>query len=174
MSQNKLLTRSEIPAEAKWHLNDIYHDITEWQKAFDSLPALIAAVADFKGRLADPKILLACFTKIDNLQLTMEKLFAFARMSADTDTANQKYQSLSAKCLPLIDQANTAMAFVEPELLTLSDNVLNEMAGKLPGLNKYRFRFLELLRQKEHILDPATEALIARTGEIRQYLHRYD
>lgn len=168
MSQNKLLTRSEIPAEDKWHLNDIYPDITEWQKAFDSLPALIAAMADFKGRLADPKILLACFTKIDNLQLTMEKLFAFARMSADTDTANQKYQSLSAKCLPLIDQANTAMAFVEPELLTLSDNVLNEMAGKLPGLNKYRFRFLELLRQKEHILDPATEALIARTGEIRQ------
>ena len=61
-----------------------------------------------------------------------------------------------------------ATAFIEPELLSLSDNELKEMADKLPGLNKYRFRFLELLRQKEHILDPAAEALIARTGEIRQ------
>lgn len=168
MSQNKLLTRNEIPAEDKWHLTDIYPNIAEWQKSFDSLPALINEITALKGKLTEPAVLLDCFTKVDNLQLIVEKLFAFARMSADTDTANQEYQSLSAKCLPLIDKANTATAFIEPELLSLSDKELKEMADKLPGLNKYRFRFLELLRQKEHILDPAAEALIARTGEIRQ------
>lgn len=166
-AKNKLTRREDIPAAAKWHLSDIYATRDAWQTARDSIAELLKAVTAYRGRLADPQALLDCLTRVDNMEITLSAVFAYARMQADTDTANQNYQADTASCLSLLDEASAATAFIEPELLALPEETLANMADKLPELSKYRFRFADLLRSKAHILSPDEEAFLARTGELR-------
>ena len=166
-AKNKLTRREDIPATAKWHLSDIYATRDAWQTARDSIAELLKAITAYRGRLVDPQALLDCLTRVDNMEITLSAVFAYARMQADTDTANQNYQADTASCLSLLDEASAATAFIEPELLALPEETLANMADKLPELSKYRFRFADLLRSKAHILSPDEEAFLARTGELR-------
>ncbi|MBQ1868471.1 MAG: oligoendopeptidase F, partial [Selenomonas sp.] len=166
-SQNKLARREDIPETAKWHLNDIFATHDDWQTARDAIEGQLTEIKQFAGKLSDPQQLLDCLTKVDTMEINLCAVFAYARMMADTDTANQSYQADTASCLPLLDQASAACAFIEPELLSLPEETLRTMADKLPGLKKYQFRFQDLLRGKEHVLTTEQEAFLARTGEIR-------
>lgn len=166
-AKNKLTRREDIPAAAKWHLSDIYATRDAWKTARDSIAELLKAITAYRGRLVDPQALLDCLTRVDNMEITLSAVFAYARMQADTDTANQNYQADTASCLSLLDEASAATAFIEPELLALPEETLANMADKLPELSKYRFRFADLLRSKAHILSPDEEAFLARTGELR-------
>lgn len=166
-SQNKLARREDIPAADKWHLNDIFATRADWQKARDAIEGQLAKIQQFAGQLADPQQLLDCLTAVDTMEISLSAVFAYARMLADTDTANQEYQADTASCLPLLDKASAACAFIEPELLSLPEETLRTMADALPGLAKYSFRFQDLLRGKEHVLTTEQEAFLARTGEIR-------
>ena len=159
--------REDCADEQKWNLSDIYPSRKEWQKARDGLPSQFTAIQKEKGRLHHPEALLDCLRKQDEMEITLSSVFAWARMMADTDTANQEYQADAASVMPLLDQAGAAVSFIEPELLSLPDPVLKTMPDALPGLAKYRFRLQELLRTKSHILTPEQEAMLARTGELR-------
>lgn len=169
--QNELLCREDIPESKKWHLTDIYATRTDWLTARDSLTAQLDEIAQYRGKLTEPQSLLECLTKVDTMEITLHAVFAYARMMADTDTANQDYQADAASCLPLLDQASSICSFIEPELLALPEDTLLTMADQLPDLTKYRFRFNELLRSKAHVLTAEQEAFLARTGEIRTAAH---
>lgn len=164
---NKLPRREDIPKTAQWHLADIFATRTDWIAARDAIPAQLEKIAQFRGKLTEPQLLLDCLTQADTMEITLHAVFAYARMTADTDTANQQYQADVASCLPLLDQASAACAFIEPELLALPENALRTLADQLPGLAKYRFRFDDLLRSKAHVLTAQQEAFLARTGELR-------
>lgn len=159
--------RDDCADEQKWNLSDIYPSRKDWQKARDGLPCQFEAIQQKKGHLHNPEDLLDCLNRQDEMEITLSSVFAWARMMADTDTANQAYQADAASVMPLLDQAGAAVSFIEPELLALPDPVLKTMPDTLPGLAKYRFRLQELLRTKSHILTPEQEAMLARTGELR-------
>lgn len=162
-----LPSRESIPAEQRWHLDDIYPTKAAWTAARDKIPAQLQEIKKFRGKLCDPQALLDCLTKQDEMEIALSSVFAWARMMADTDTANQEYQADAASVMPLLDQAGAATAFIEPELLALPEEQLNGLSSALPGLSKYRFRLHELLRMKAHILTPEQESFLARTGELR-------
>ena len=167
MKDKIIPTRKDCPAAEKWQLSDIYATREDWQKARDGIPAELTAIQSFKGRLHDPQALLDCLTKQDEMEIALSAVFAWARMMADTDTANQEHQADAASVMPLLDKVGAATAFIEPELLALPEETLRSLPDALPGLAKYRFRLQELLRMKAHILTPEQEAFLARTGELR-------
>lgn len=167
MKNAALPNREDIPAEARWHLDDIYKTAAEWQAARDGITKTLAEIQKFRGRLSEPQALLDCLTKQDEMEITLSAVFAWARMMADTDTGNQEYQAAVASVMPLLDKAGAATSFIEPELLALPEEKLRALPEALPGLRKYRFHLQELLRLKAHILTPEQESFLARTGELR-------
>lgn len=166
-NHSALPSRESIPAEQRWHLDDIYPTRAEWEAARDKIPAQLREIEQFRGKLGEPQSLLDCLQKQDEMEIALSAVFAWARMMADTDTGNQQYQADAASVMPLLDQAGAATAFIEPELLALPEESLKSLPDALPGLAKYRFRLQELLRMKAHILTPEQEAFLARTGELR-------
>ena len=93
MKNAALPKREDIPAEARWHLDDIYKTAAEWQAARDGITKTLAEIQKFRGRLSEPQALLDCLTKQDEMEITLSAVFAWARMMADTDTGNQEYQA---------------------------------------------------------------------------------
>ena len=82
------------------------------------------------------------------------------------DTANGKYQAMAGKSAQLLTQVNDAQAFVEPEILALSEQKVQKYMDNCPGLELYKRFFSEIFRGKEHVLTPDMEALLARAQDM--------
>lgn len=158
--------RKDIPAQYQWHLNDLYANETDWQADFDKLRAELPQISRFKGQLgASGRSLADCLKLRDQIGIVSSKLFAYARMHRDENTAEAKYQALTGKTESLLAEAGTATAFIEPEILALPDEKLAAFRKQEPGLKEYSFFFDNLARQKKHVLSPAEEEILSRSTE---------
>lgn len=161
--------RKEIPAEHKWHLDDIYASHELWQQDFDQLKVNLAPIEKYTGKLAhSSEDLLACLKARDEIGIVSGKLYAFARMHRDENTADAKYQGMTSQVESLLAEAGAVTAFIEPEILAIPDDTLKSFRQQEQGLAEYSFYFDNLTRQKEHVLSPAEEAILSRVAEVTQ------
>jgi oligoendopeptidase F len=161
--------RHEIPDEFKWRLEDIYPSNEEWEKDFQQIQAMVSEVETFRGRLG-----LSAGTLLEALELDarlrelIEKVFVYARMRRDEDNTNPVYQALTDRAESLSARVQAALSFLAPEILALPEEVLERYRREESGLALYDFVLEELIRQKEHVLSPAEEQIIALAGEAIQ------
>ncbi len=161
--------RSQIPSEAKWHLDHMYPSLPAWQQEVDSLKPLLAQAAAYRGTLSSsPQQLLNCLALRDEIGQRSGKLFAYARMQRDENTADNNAQALTGKMEGLLAESSAALSFIDPEILSMPDADLQALRNQEAQLARYDFYFDNLLRQKQHVLSPQEEALLARSAEIAQ------
>lgn len=165
-ASSEVKTRAELPADSLWRLDHIYPTDQAWEEAISQIPAQIEKTASFQGKLGDSsKVLLQCLQSRDELQQNLGKIYAYARMHLDTDQTNGTYQSMQGKAQSLLGETSAAISFIDPELLSLSENRLKEYM-KNPLLKDYQVFLGELLRQKPHMLSPEGEKILASTLNI--------
>lgn len=160
--------RSEIPKEDRWQLEDIYATDEAWEADFELTEAAIPEIAKFKGTLADsPAQVAACFKLGDETGERFERLLVYAFTRRDEDSANSTYQAIFDRVQGLSVRLGTASSFVEPELLQMSDERIDEYLNS-EELAAYRHKLEDLVRAKPHSLSPAEEAILAAAGELAQ------
>lgn len=164
---SKIPGRDEIAAEYKWQLEDVYASDEAWQADYDKVKGLLPKIAAYKGKLhLSGKNLLACLTLRDEASMIMGKLYPFARMRQDEDTAVNKYQALTGKAQSLSTEVSAATAFIEPEIVEIPAQKLEAMKKAEKGLAIYNFYLKSLMQQKQYVLSPKEEALLSRAGDI--------
>jgi oligoendopeptidase F len=163
-----LPTRDQIQAEYKWQVEDIYASEELWQTDFTKIKKDLPKIVEYKETLSQSASrLAACLTLRDELSIVADKLFAYARLHRDENTANAKYQALVGKIEGLLAELGTALSFIEPEILAMPDTVL--AAFRLEqALADYSFYFDNLTRQKQHVLSPNEEEILSRSTEATQ------
>lgn len=161
--------RSQIPAAAKWRLDDMYASDAAWQQDVSELGALLPKLSACRETFtASGQDLLTCLQLRDEIGQRSGKLFAYARMHRDENTADNKAQAMTGKMESLLAETNAALSFIEPQLLALPEEKLLELRNQDEGLAVYDFYFANLLRQRRHVLSPQEEILLARSAEIAQ------
>ncbi|SFL33287.1 oligoendopeptidase F [Pelosinus propionicus] len=162
-------SRSEIPDQYKWCLEDIYANDDLWQQDFNTLKSRLKEITQYTGTLKNSsQDLLACLKERDELGIISGKLYAFARMHKDENTSDTKYQGMTGKLESLLAEAGAATAFIEPEILALPDEILTTFRQQEEGLKEYNFYFDNLARQKKHVLSPKEEAILSKISDITQ------
>jgi len=162
-----LPTREEIDEKEKWDLEAIYPSKEDWEKDFQRVKALIPEVVRFKGKLGESaETLYQCLHKQDELTMTLNKLFAYAHMKADENTANATYQALYDRVRGLASQVGSALSFIVPEILTIDETLLFKYIDENDHLKLYRHAIDEINRERAHILDEEKEALLAQASEV--------
>jgi oligoendopeptidase F len=166
---SQIPSREQIAAEYKWHLEDLYTSDEAWQADYDKVKAMLPTVAKYKGKLdSSGKSLLACLQLRDEITMITGRLYPFARMHQDENTADNKYQALTGKAQSLNVEVNTATSFIEPEIVAIPAERLAKIRKKEQGLSVYNFYFESLMQQKQHVLSKKEEALLSRAGEVAQ------
>lgn len=161
--------RYEIPDEFKWRLEDIYPTNEEWETDFQRIKVMVTEANAFRGRLAlSAGILLEALELDARLRELVEKVFVYARMRRDEDNTNPVYQALTDRAEGLAAQVQAALSFLAPEILAVPEEVLERFRREENGLALYDFVLEELVRQREHVLSPAEEQIIALAGEAIQ------
>ncbi|MFS0555603.1 oligoendopeptidase F [Brevibacillus sp. 179-C9.3 HS] len=159
--------RSDVPAEFKWRLEDIYPTDNDWEADVQKAKELTGKIAEMKGTLATSgKQLLAVLTLQDELLKTLDQVYVYARMRRDEDNANSKYQGLTDKATSLSTQVYGSISYIQPEILAIPTEDLQTWLKEVEGLEHYRILLEEITRFKPHTLSAEEEALLANMSEI--------
>lgn len=167
MNMSKVVKRSEVPEKDKWNLQDLFKDQAAWDKEYEEVKSLTKKAAEFQGKLNNAEAVKSCFELDDEISLKTERLYVYAHMHHDEDTANPTYQALSQKAKKLSVQVSESLSFVTPEILALPDQELDAFIEN-PILKPYKFTLVEMKREKAHVLSKAEEALLAQVGNLSQ------
>ena len=159
--------RNELDPAYCWDLEAMYADDELWEKDFSEAARAAEDFRLFCGKMQEgPESLLKILKSRENMERKAEHLYVYANMRWHQDTANGKYQAMAGKSAQLLTQVNDAQAFVEPEILALSEQKVQKYMDNCPGLELYKRFFSEIFRGKEHVLTPDMEALLARAQDM--------
>jgi len=163
----KARKREEIAEEYRWQLEDIYRNQDDWEQDFQRVKELIEQIGPYQGRVGESASTLKQVLQILNeMQRKTDNLYVYSRMRRDEDNSKAEYQTLFDRAESLSVQCSSAVAFVVPELLSLSREQIKEYEKAEPELAVYAHYFDELFRQKEHILGEKEERLLAMSADL--------
>jgi oligoendopeptidase F len=172
MSESATVTRparATVPVEQTWDLESLYPDTAAWEADLGRLEPLSAAVRDFQGRMAeDAGILFSCLQAQDQLHLTLQRVYWYASNRLSEDQGDPALQALADRATAALAKANTATAFLEPELLAMPSGLVEKFLDADPDLALYRLYLIDILAQREHMLGREGEEVLASMTELLQ------
>lgn len=162
----QLKPRSEVLEQFKWKIDDLVPSDKSWEERFEKLKQDFIKMDSFKNNL-NINNLLECLSLRDKISNETFTLYVYANLKKNEDSTNNFYQSLASKSDSLISLYQGAIAFLEPELLSLDENELLKAVSS-GDLSLYNHYIKNLLRTKEHILSTEKEEILASAYEISQ------
>ena len=163
----QLPKRQEVSVELTWDLTKIFADDAAFDTAYAALSEELTKAPTFQGTLGQgAAAFLAALTYMLDVSRKMEKLYVYAHLKNDQDTADAAYQGMYARASALAAQTGEAVAWFEPEVLSLSDEQLAAYFNEEPALGLYRHFITQMVDNRPHVLSAEQEALLAGAGEV--------
>lgn len=157
--------RNEIEDRYKWDLTHIYASDEAWEKDYEEVMELAGSFGELDGHVAEnPK---KAIIEVNNLYERILPVYEYAFLRKETDNADSTAQALKDKAMRLYVTAMTNTAFLEPELLEMSEEELEKLSAD-PEMADYDAMLRRLLLGKPHTLPKEQERLIAMMGEVAE------
>lgn len=163
----ELLKREEVPLENTWRIEDMYASEKEWEADIEKAKELAGKIEALEGKLGE---------NADNLFHALEwnaqageilyLAYSYAERLFDQDQKNTKHQAMSARMQNICAQIGSQVAFMEPEIIGISEEVLESFYQAKPELTLYREQIREINRLKAHCLSAEMEKLLAQATEM--------
>ncbi len=168
MAQKKIPQRSEVSAEYKWHLEDIYESDEAFEKALTEAGTYPEKLASYQGKLSRSAADLLGYLKLDDeITEVARDLINYANRKSDEDTRVSLYSGYCERVEALFAGIGSAAAFAVPEILSISDEKMEQFYKEEQGLELYRLSLSRIFKRREHILSPEEERILALTAEMR-------
>lgn len=163
----KRLTRSEVPVEHTWNLDDLFVSEQAWESELEVIEKEITMFDSFKGTLHNgPEALFACLTAQEQLSMKIIKALTFAELKQSADGTDPINQANSAKFSSLRTKMLAGLSFISSEILALEEGTVEKYLQEEAMLEPFRKNLLEMLETKKHKLSPETEEALAALGEV--------
>ena len=160
-------TRAQIPDNYKWDMTAIFPSNEAWEAEWGAVKAELEGLSALAGTLGEEESLLSALKSMFGLSRRLELLFVYANCRRDEDNGDSTYQRLSDMAMQLYQSFMQAVAFIEPELLSLSEDYITAAMAR-EDFSDYRVYLKGVLRQRPHTLSRELETLMASTAEIRR------
>jgi oligoendopeptidase F len=143
--------RSEINDSDKWAVNDIFENDAAWEASFEALRKKMDAVNVFQGKLNNAAAIAEFYKVSEDAELEMNKLYTYAHMKHDEDTANSVYRSMQDRIYSVCVEYDEQTAWVTPEIMAIDDKTMTDILDSAE-IAPYKFSMEKLLRQKKYVL----------------------
>ena len=168
MDNSIIKERSQIDIADTWALEDLYTSDETWEQDLNQLEEDKKKLEAYSGKLNDAKQLLSYLQLTEKTQVCVSMLANYCMRKSDEDTSNSKYQAMSGKFMSVAVALEAATSFETPEIMEISDELMDVFYVQCPELERYRRYLTELRRRKAHVLSPVEEKLLAAAGEMAQ------
>ncbi len=159
--------RAEQRVEDTWNLEAIYASSEDWKADAARLEGLLEDFKGYQGHVKDgADQLLEIMEAYCKMTELFEKIFVYAHMHFDEDMGNSFYQKLNGEARAMMPKYDSAVSWLQPELLELSEETLERYFRENEKLELYRIWLKDLLRKKAHTLTTDQERMLALAGEM--------
>jgi oligoendopeptidase F len=161
MENDPAQDRAQIAEQYKWDAASIFKTSDELEAEIRETSRLLEEINTYQGRLAEsPAVLLNAMQAMEQVSLRMGRIAAYAYVAYHVDTGDQAAARRYGEATALNGQLHAAIAFYGPELLQLSEGVLDDWLKSERRLEIYRQYFQNIYRMQAHI----------RSGEVEELL----
>lgn len=149
----------------QWNLADIYASEADFERDYQAAADALPKLSHYEGTLQRAANVAKLFALNERIARKLEKLSLYAHLKQDLNMEDEAAAQLKAKVETLAAKYAAKTAFIEPELLSLSEQTLAKLQKSKP-LQPYRYYFQELREQKKHTLSKREEQLLAKLSPI--------
>ncbi|WP_106767471.1 oligoendopeptidase F [Paenibacillus faecalis] len=163
----KVLARAEVDTETTWNLKDIFETREAWETELVAIQKDISTVTKYEGRLGEgADMLLACLLAKEELIGRLQRAAAYAHLHQSGDSINPENQMNAAKARDLRSLVNSALSFINSEIIALPDGAIDQYFKDQPDLESFGRSLRLLLQTRPHRLSAETEKVLASFSEI--------
>jgi len=153
--------REEIPLKHRWNNTSLFPNIKAWSKEYKAVIEVLETFKkvyeNFNTSAADlAETLDAAFS----LANRAEKVYLYAGMAHNVDMADGDAAGRLSRARSLFSQVSAGLAFLEPAILKLGEEILRSWTQTEPDLAKYEHYFDNLLRKAKNIRSEEVEQLL--------------
>lgn len=164
---NNILLRSEIHPEDTWDLTPLCANDASFEKEMAEIEKHFDDLTAFRGKISkSADDLLHYLQSKDTLLLVIDRLYSYAFQYCDQDTTNTRAQAMKSQALGLYNRFYAAISWEAPELLSLTDETIEEWCVQTPDLENYHHYLIDILRQKAHTLSEREEELLSLSADM--------
>lgn len=159
------MKRSEQNPAFQWDLTPMYPNDAAWETAMQQVEASLGTLAAIPGTLGRSKQDFKA--GLDAVVAVMQKLetpsiYAFLKKTADG--SETKSQEMSARAQSLGVKVEAALAFLNPEILSIPADTLSAWMAD-DELATYRHMVDDIVRTRAHTLSAEREQMLAMLGD---------
>lgn len=157
------MERTEVQANYKWNLADIFESDEAWEVAFAELEQG-SGLGKYAGTLNTAENILSYFKGEEAYTIKMLRVYLYAFLKHDEDVRVTKYGSYLAKVMSLFARLGAETAFSTPELTALPDETLRSLLAD-ERFKDYDYMLSRLIARKKYVLSEKEERLLAQVSE---------
>lgn len=162
----ELKSRSEVPVESTWRLEDIFATDEAWQEELKQLQEAIPEIEEYQGKLSESADMLYGLLKLqDELSGRLSRLYTYAHMRYDQDTTNSFYQGLNAQAEMVLTTVSSTMSYIVPEILAMEEGTVEKFLNEKEELKLYKKVLKDITSKRPHVLSEKEEVLLAEASE---------
>lgn len=151
----------------KWDLTKIYKDEESFLKDLEYAKThIIASYSSLQGKLGIEEGFKAYLLLEREANLLLSRLAMFASMRSDLDKKNIENAKDYSKVEMLFNDYSTAVSFVDPEILKLGKDYVDEFLKNNPEFQDFDFAFDKLFRGAKFVLPFEQERLTSFYGPL--------
>jgi oligoendopeptidase F len=159
--------RAKVPDALKWNLADVYPSEAAWRMQKEKIEKELPKLREFQGALgSSPKTLGDALEFMSYLDKELSRLYVFASMLSDQDTRLSGPQGMQQEMQQLFARFGAEAAFVEPEILKVTQEPIENAITAEPRLKPYAFYLRDIFRRAAHTLSDAEEKILADAGPL--------
>lgn len=174
MIEIAITERSQLSPSSRWNVEEMYRDESSWQREFaqlsDQKSVQWLEISRFQNRLDEGAECIGALLKaLFGLKQQVEKLYVYAHLRFDEDTASESAQCRLAQAQDLHHKLSQVTSWIQPQLLKLGSELFD--LANAPPLNPYQIFLRQLGRLHAHTLSEEKENLLALAGKCLQAPH---
>ncbi|MBA3827170.1 MAG: oligoendopeptidase F, partial [Ktedonobacterales bacterium] len=149
-----------------WNAESVFPTTEAWQAAAEQAGKDIPTIARFQGHLGESAAtLLEALRAQEALMQQIGKIYVYAHFAANVDANDQAAAGMVGQGGALFGGFLATAAYIEPEILTIGREKLDEWMGQNADLALYRHTFDNLFRKQAHVRSAEVEALLGMATE---------
>jgi oligoendopeptidase F len=166
MAQTTLPSRGEVAHEHTWNAESVYPTPAAWEADYKAVEGIFPALQQYQGRVGESAATLAdALAAREDLSRRVGVVNFYAQMMSAVDSTNQESVAMAGRANGLYGRYMGAIAFVEPEILALGQQKVNEWVASEPRLAPYTHYFDNLFRRQAHVRSAEVEELLGMAAD---------
>ena len=153
---------AEIDPKYTWDLTSIYPSVEAWEKVRDDTMAKFEEIEARRGTLGDSADdLYETLALISDTTREAARVSTYSSLNADENLRENETQERRQLSQVMFSRFNEATAWMQPELLSVGEEVITAYLNEDDRLEPFRFQLEDSLRSAPHTLTPEAEEALS-------------